>query len=297
MIIARLLPLLILLAAATRADDTAHPVTLWEIQGAHNSVYLLGSIHMLRAEDYPLPTVIESTYAKVEILIMEIDMDDLDPVASQIAFVDAGVLQDGTTLRDLMGDALYDQALNAAAAVDIPLDMLDKTEPWYAAMMIEVMLLSRIGFDPGRGVEMYLLKKAIADGKPIEGLETVAQQIGFLDGLSITAQRDMLLTALVDGAKIEDLMDEIILAWRHGDIDSLESSLLESFAKHKELNKVLVSDRNRRWAKHINTLLTDDDDYLIIVGALHLIGDGSVPNLLARQGFDIRQLSEPASIR
>ena len=119
MIIARLLPLLILLAAATRADATAHPVTLSEIQGAHNSVYLLGSIHMLRAEDYPLPTVIESTYAKVEILIMEIDMDDLDPVASQIAFVDAGVLQDGTTLRDLMGDALYDQALNAAAAVEI----------------------------------------------------------------------------------------------------------------------------------------------------------------------------------
>lgn len=297
MIIARLLPLLILLAAATRADNAAHLVTLWEIQGAHNSVYLLGSIHMLRAEDYPLPTVIESTYAKVEILIMEIDMDDLDPVASQIVFVDAGVLQDGTTLRDLMGDALYDQALNAAAAVNIPLDMLDKTEPWYAAMMIEVMLLNRIGFDPGRGVEMYLLKKAIADGKPIEGLETLAQQIGFLDGLSIAAQRDMLLTALVDGAKIEDLMDEIILAWRHGDIDFLESSLLESFAEHKELNKVLVSDRNRRWAKHINTLLTDDDDYLIIVGALHLIGDGSVPNLLARQGFDIRQLSEPASIR
>ena len=297
MIIARLLPLLILLATTTRSDDTAHPVTLWEIQGAHNTVYLLGSIHMLRAEDYPLPTVIESTYAKVEILIMEIDMDDLDPVASQIAFVDAGVLQDGTTLRDLMCDALYDQALNAAAAVDIPLDMLDKTEPWYAAMMIEVMLLSRIGFDPGRGVEMYLLKKAIADGKPIEGLETLAQQIGFLDGLSIAAQRDMLLTALVDGAKIEDLMDEIILAWHHGDIDSLESSLLKSFAKHKELNKVLFSDRNRRWAKHINTLLTDDDSYLIIVGALHLIGDGSVQNLLARQGFDIRQLSEPASIR
>ena len=224
-------------------------------------------------------------------------MDDLDPVASQIAFVAAGVLQDGTTLRDLMGDALYDQALDAAAAVDIPLDMLDKTEPWYAAMMIEVMLLSRIGFDPGKGVEMYLLEKATADGKPVEGLETLAQQIGFLDGLSIAAQREMLMTALVEGAMIEDLMDEMILAWRHGDIDFLESSLLDSFAGHKELNRVLVTDRNRRWARHISTLLADDDDYLIIVGALHLIGDGSVPNLLSRQGFNIRQLSEPASVR
>ena len=139
MIIARVLPLLILLAATTRADNSAHPVFLWEIQGAHNSIYLLGSIHMLRAEDYPLPTVIESTYAKAEVLIMEIDMDDLDAVASQTAFVNAGVLKDDTTLRDLMGDDLYDQALDAAAVIDIPLDMLNKTEPWYAAMTIEVM--------------------------------------------------------------------------------------------------------------------------------------------------------------
>jgi hypothetical protein len=187
--------------------------------------------------------------------------------------------------------------LAAAAAIDIPLDMLDKTEPWYAAMMIEVMMLSRIGFDPTKGVEMYLLEKAIADGKPVEGFETLAEQIGFLDGLSLAAQREMLLTALVEGAELGELMEEMIRAWRHGDIDYLESSLLESFAGHRELNKVLVTDRNQRWARHINTLLTDNDDYLIIVGALHLVGHDGVPNLLAREGFNIQQLSEPASVR
>jgi hypothetical protein len=297
MILARVLLLLILLAATARADTAAHPVTLWEIQGTNNSIYLLGSIHMLRAKDHPLPTVIERTYEQADILIMEIDMDDLDPVASQIAFVATGVLQDDRTLRDLMGEDLYEQALAAAAAIDIPLDMLDKTEPWYAAMMIEVMMLSRIGFDPTKGVEMHLLEKAIADGKPVEGLETLAEQIGFLDGLSLAAQREMLLTALVEGAELGELMEEMIHAWRHGDIDYLESSLLESFAGHRELNKVLVTDRNQRWARHINTLLADNDDYLIIVGALHLVGDEGVPNLLAREGFKIRQLSEPALVR
>ena len=297
MIIARILALLIFLAATARADTAAHPVTLWEIQGAHNSIYLLGSIHMLRAADHPLPTVIEATYAKAEILIMEIDMDELDPVASQIAFVAAGVLQDETMLRDLMGDELYDQALDAAAAIDIPLDMLDKTKPWYAAMMIEVMMLSRIGFDPTKGVEMYLLAKAIADNKPVEGFETLAEQIGFLDDLSIAAQREMLLSALAEGTRIDELMEDLIFAWRHGDTGYLESSLLESFAGHSELNDVLVTDRNRRWARRINTLLTGDDDYLIIVGALHLVGDGGVPNLLAENGFNVRQLSEPATVR
>lgn len=297
MIIARILALLIILAATARAETAAHPVMLWEIQGAHNSIYLLGSIHMLRAADHPLPTVIDATYAKAEILIMEIDMDDVDPVASQIAFVASGVLKDDTTLRDLMGDELYDQALDAAAAIDFPLDMLNKTEPWYAAMIIEVMMLSRIGFDPAKGVEMYLLSKAIADNKPVEGLETLAEQIGFLDELSIAAQREMLLNALAEGARIGELMEDMIFAWRHGDTGYLESSLLESFAGHRELNKVLVTDRNRRWALRIITLLAGDDDYLVIVGALHLVGDGGVPNLLAEKGFNVRQLSEPASVR
>ncbi len=297
MISPRILLSLVLLASTGWADTVAHPVMLWKIQGTSNSIYLLGSIHMLRAEDHPLPTVIEAAYEEAEVLIMEVDMDDLDAVASQTAFVKAGVLQDDTTLRDLMGDDLYDQALRAAAVIDIPLDMLSKTEPWYAAMTIEIMVLSRIGFNPVLGVEMHLLSKAVADGKPVEGLETVDEQIGFLDGLSIAAQRDMLLTTLAEGARIGDLMDDMILAWRHGDTRYLESALLESFAEHEELNRVLVTNRNQRWTQRIDTLLDDDNDYLIIVGALHLVGRGGVPNLLARKGFEIRQLSEPASVR
>lgn len=292
-----ILPLLAMLTSAAAADNAAHPVTLWKVQGNNNSIYLLGSIHMLRAEDHPLPTVIETAYADADILIMEIDLDDLDAVASQTAFVAAGVIQDQTTLRDLMGDDLYDQASEAAAAIDIPLDMLDKTEPWYAAITIQIMALHRIGFNPALGVEMHLMAKAVADGKPIQGLETVAEQIAFLDGLSLAAQRNLLLTTLSEGAEIGELMNELILAWRHGDIDYLESSLLESFAEHEELHKVLVTDRNRRWTAHIHTLLDDDDDYLVIVGALHLIGAGGVPGLLARQGIRIQQLSEPASVR
>jgi hypothetical protein len=144
---------------------------------------------------------------------------------------------------------------------------------------------------------MYLLAKAIADNKPVEGFETLAEQIAFLDELSIAAQREMLLSALAEGARIGELMEDMIFAWRHGDTGYLESSLLESFAEHSELNDVLVTDRNRRWAQRISTLLTGDDDYLIIVGALHLVGDGGVPNLLAEKGFNVRQLSEPASVR
>lgn len=284
-------------ANLANADDAGHPVTLWEARGANNSVYLLGSIHLLRKADHPLPAVIERAYNDAEVLIMEIDMDDLDPLASQSALNAMGLIQGDTTLEDMMGEKMYQRALDAAAQIDIPLDMLARTEPWFAAMTVEMMALTRIGFDPGLGVEMHMSAKAGVDGKPIEGLETFDEQLGFLDGLSLPAQRKMLLSTLEESAELVEMMDDLILAWRHGDVDFLETEMLESLAEHKELNKVLVTDRNARWVSQIGKLLHDDDDYLVIVGALHLIGDDGVPNLLARKGVPIQQLRERPTLR
>jgi uncharacterized protein YbaP (TraB family) len=289
--------LLVLLAHPLHATETGHPVTMWEVAGAKNSVYLLGSIHLLRTEDYPLPTALDTAYAEADVLIMEVDMDDLNPIATQTAFTTYGILHDDRTLRDLMGNELYEQAITAADAIDMPLEMLSKTEPWYAAMTIEIMMLDRIGFNPTLGIEMYMMSKAQDDGKRIDGFETVEEQIQFLDGMSIQAQRDMLISTLTEGAKLGEMMDELIDAWRHGDVAHLESGMLDDLRKHEELNKALVTDRNSRWVDRIETLLDDDDDYLIVVGALHLIGRDGVPKQLEQNGYHVKQLSEPPSVR
>lgn len=288
---------LILSSWPALADTKSHPVTLWHAQGVSNSVYLLGSIHLLRAEDHPLPSIIDAAYEDAEILVMELDMDDLDGAAAQRLFNENGVLRDGTTLRDLMGEELYRRAAIAAEASDIPIDLLAKSEPWLAAITVEMMALYRIGFDPKMGVELHMTSLAIQDGKPIEGLEAVEEQLAFLDGLSLQAQRDMLLQTLEDSADMAESIDDMIRAWRHGDIEFLETQLLDSLAEHEELNDALVTNRNLRWASQIDELLDDRDDYLIIVGALHLVGEDGVPNLLAQRGVKIRQLSEPAAIR
>jgi len=289
--------LLVLSLSSIRADIESHPVTLWHAQGASNSVYLLGSIHLLRAQDHPLPSVIDAAYEDAEVLVMELDMDDLDAAATQQLFNEKGVLRDGTTLRDLMGEESYRRAAIAAEASDIPIDLLAKSEPWLAAITVEMMALYRIGFDPKMGVELHMTSLAIQDGKPIEGLEAIEEQLAFLDGLSLQAQRDMLLQTLEDSANIAESIDDLIHAWRHGDIEFLESQMLDSLAEHEELSEALVTNRNVRWVSQISELLDDRDDYLIIVGALHLVGEDGVPNLLAQKGVEIRQLSEPASIR
>lgn len=289
--------LLCMFSSCAWADTEGHPVTLWRAQGINNSVYLLGSIHLLRAEDHPLPTVIDAAYKDAEVLIMELDMDDIDAALTQQLFNQSGVLRDGTTLRDLMGEESYLRAAAAAKLSDIPIDLLAQSKPWLAAITVEMMALYRIGFNPTLGVEMHLTSRAVADGKRIEGLEAIEEQLAFLDGLSLQAQRDLLIQTLEDSADMAESIEEMIRAWRYGDIDFLESGLLESFAEHEELNEELVTKRNRRWVSQIAELLDDRDDYLVIVGALHLVGEAGVPKLLAQEGIKILQLSEPASIR
>ena len=280
------------LAATARGDEGGHPLTLWRVDGNANAVYLLGSIHLLRPEDHPLPRAIGAAYEDADVVVMELDMDDLDPAYTQAAFNNAGVLTDGTTLRQLMGETHYRSAEEAAAVIDVPLDMLDQSKPWLAAITVELMMLYRLGFNPLLGVEMTMTQRAIADGKPIEGLETVDEQLGFLDGLPLEAQREMLLQTLLQAAALTKSIDTLIDAWRRGDTATLETELLQDLEAQDDLHDALIVNRNRRWAETIATWLDDERDYLVVVGALHLVGDHGVPALLDRAGFEIRQLKE-----
>ena len=290
------LPVLALLLAGspTFAAENGHPLSMWQIDGVSNSIYLLGSIHMLREKDHPIPSAIYDAYSQAEALIMEIDMDDIDPVADQAIATDLGLIQDGRALPDLMGPELYAEAESLAEALQIPLRLLDKSEPWYAAINVEMMMLMRIGFSPTHGIEFHLAEIASRDNKEIFGLETARQQLEILDRLSLPSQRDLLIQTLSDSAELSQVMDDMVDAWRHGDIEFLEKSLLADMQEFDELHQAIVVDRNRNWVVRIEDLLREKDDYLIIVGALHLVGDQGVPNLLSQRGHKVTQLYQPA---
>jgi len=274
------------------AAEPEHPLTMWQVDGQDNRIYILGSIHLLRAKDHPLPSAIFTAYDDADTLIMELDMDDMDPVETQTLVVELGLIQGDKTLSDMLGAKLYAEAETLAAAVNIPLSMMSRAEPWYAAMNVELMLLMRIGFNPMFGIETHMMERAKEDGKEILGLETMRQQLGFLDGLSPDAQKEMLMQALSDGDDLDEMMGAMIDAWRRGDTAYMEETLLSDMQDYVELYKVIIVDRNIDWTGQIEELLDDQSDYMIIVGALHLIGDQGVPRLLAERGHSVTQMHQ-----
>ena len=281
-----------LLTAGGQALTSGHPVSMWRIDGVENEIYLLGSIHLLRERDHPIPSVIEHAYNEAEVLIMELDLDDLDPLAMAAIVNELGTIEDGGTLSEVMGTELYEQVTEYAAQLNIPIARLERSEPWLAAITVEQMILVREGFGSEYGIETHLLTKAEQDRKEILGLETPRAQLGVLDNLSLSAQRALLIQILKDSLTIAEEIDQLIDAWRRGDVEFLEQNMLAETQRFPELYNALVVKRNKAWVEKIKPLIGSEDDYLIVVGALHLIGDDGVPALLATLGIEAEQLRE-----
>lgn len=288
-----LLACLLTLPGLSAPQDVGHPISMWQIEGNSNRIYLLGSVHVLRQQDHPIPTAIDDAYEDAEVLIMEVDMDDIDPIEMAGLVNELGMIGDGGSLREIMGPALYGEAVEYASQLEIPIEMLGETEPWLAAITIEQMMLLRIGFNPQYGIEFHLSAMAGKDEKEILGFETAREQLEFLDGLSMHAQRSLLMQTLQESLSIEEDINLLITAWRHGDIDFFEETLLAEMRKYPELYKTLVVDRNQAWVERIKKLTAEKEDYLVVVGALHLVGEDGVPALLSKHGISADQLNEP----
>lgn len=259
--------------------------SLWELTGKHNTVFLLGSIHVLRPGDYPLAPEVLDAYSRSAGLVMEINLGDVDATALQSALLAGAMLPDSTTLREVMGRERYEKASQLAGAAGVDLAQFDQFAPWFAAEAISQAQLSQLGFAAQSGVEMYFLDRAQHDHKSIAGLETVQDQIGLFQGLSLDEQSDYLVSSLSEARELPQEVNAMVRAWQHGDTAWFTREMNSEFGDDPALYQSLLVARNRKWLPKIEALLNADRNYLVIVGTGHLVGPDSVIELLHRSGI------------
>jgi uncharacterized protein YbaP (TraB family) len=278
------------IAAPSRAG--ADPAA-WRVEEDGAVLWLLGSVHSLRAEDYPLPRIVDRLYAKADGLLFEIDLDDVRPEQIQSELMSAAVLPEGESLASRLPPELYMRAERRAAELGLALSQLDRFEPWLASITLLDVGLSAHGFDPARGVERYLLGRAQHDGKAVLGLESLAAQVGVFDGLSRREQTALLEQTLDELQAPEQEIGPLIDAWQAGTLDALADRLLDDFAGFPDLYERLVVARNRAWVGVLERHLAAGDRLLVVVGALHLVGPNSVVDLLRAQGHTVERIDAP----
>jgi hypothetical protein len=279
------------MAAAPALVGAAQRSPVWSVQGRYNTVYLFGSIHVLRHGDVGLPRAAQVAYDDAEQLVMEIDMDDpavADPLAMAEQMQRHALLPPGQSLESVLGN---DYPVIAAHLRASGLDpaLLDGFAPWFAGLMVVQLEVAKRGFDPAHGIEQQVVQRAVEDRKPIAGLETPAEQFAVLASLPLPEQKRFLLMTLEETDQTDAKLDLLLKAWRAGDTATLARALSEEFEEFPELYRPLTEDRNRAWVDRLAGLLDDRDDYLVVVGALHLVGRNSVVDLLQRRGYRVTQ--------
>jgi len=275
--------LALLSAATAHAGPAAWHVT--NPEGAE--LWLLGSVHYLRERDYPLPALVDELYGRADVIVMELDLDDIDPLRSQSQFLAAAMLTGGATLPDVLSSEVYSLAEARAGTLGIDLALLERFEPWLVAITMLDLGMGQLGYRADRGLEQYLLNKASTDGKEILGLETLETQIAVFDGLAVAEQEALLVQTLTELDSADEAMTQMIEAWRTGRLDALAATLMDEFESFPDLYAALVVERNTSWIATLEELLAKPESHLVVVGALHLVGEHNVVDLLATRGLTI----------
>ena len=271
---------------------TAHAASpVWAIHGDHNTVYLAGSVHLLKASDSALPAAFDRAYSGSRTLVMELDLGKVDPMAAATWMAGHGMLPEDSSLRKVIGDARYQRVSTEATRLGVPMEMIDRFAPWVLGLQLMELQYAKDGFDSQSGVEQQLEHRAQADGKPTAGLETLEEQLGFFEVLSPEQQAKFLDLVLNDLHDVESDTQSVVTAWRAGDATRLAALLSDEYKQFPALYRSLVTERNKHWEPQIEQLLHDKDNYFVVVGALHLVGESGLLELLRKGGFKVEQLN------
>lgn len=300
-----LLVLGLLASASVLAADTAKapaaPVPLlWKVSDKDNAVYLLGSFHLLRPGDYPLSSDADAAFADAERVLFELSPEEMRSPALPQLMAQAAIRTDGKTLQQDLDAETWARfeawgRTNQATLQQMGLSpqMLTVFEPWFIAVTISIVEMTKQGLDPKLGLDNHFMDQALAAGKPTGGLERAQEQIAVLDGMDATEQRQFLAESLQEAEKGAAETQRLHAAWRRGDAEELWNGMVADMrTQYPRLYQRINVDRNDAWVPKIRRILDQpgDDDALVVVGALHLLGDDGVVEKLRARGYQVERI-------
>lgn len=291
--VVRWLAFCLLLCAGTVAAENSRAL-LWEARSDARTVYLFGTIHVGRADFYPLASNVEEAYRAFSAVALEVDFSDEKAIASSMQI---GMLPRGRTLEQELSADLTAQLRRILAAGSLPMESFRPLKPFMVMLALVSMEYAKLGYLPEFGLDRHFAERARLEAKPVIGLESVEGQLRMMDGLSRPLQQTMLKLTLDDMAagKVAPVADRLISAWRRGDAQAVHELLISESrrlpaALELEFRDKFLTARNRVMLAGVEKALNGTDTLFVAVGALHLIGPDSLTALMEKKGFSLKRL-------
>ena len=280
--------------AAAPAASEVRPL-LWKVSDADNSLYLLGSFHLLKEGDYPLPAEVDRAFDDAESLLFEVDpqaMASPETVATMQKYM---AYEGDARLSTALPKRTLEKLETMLSASGGSVAALEHSEPWAVSLGLVLGITQSMGFRPDLGVDRHLMERAAKHGKPTGGLETVEDQFRAMDSVPHAEQAKGLEEFLDDPRKMVQQMGEMHAWWRAGDVERLDTELRAEMAQETpETYRLLNVARNQAWLPQVEKRLTESksEDTLVVVGALHLLGEDGLVEQLRGKGYTVERVCD-----
>jgi uncharacterized protein YbaP (TraB family) len=276
----------VLLATAHAAAPTSF---VWKATRQGNTVYLGGSIHMLTADFYPLSPAFDRAFDDSDLLVEEVDFAEMTATEVQMQALMRAMLPSGQTLDKVLSAPTLALVNKAAGDVGAPMEALQRMKPWMIALTLEGLTLTKAGFDPDLGIDKHFYDRARAEGKGVQGLETVAYQLSRLDEMTMEQQERMLVQSIKEMDTEKASVGKLTDAWKTGDAAGVERVVLADLKADPVLYQRLLVERNKNWLPKIEALFARKTHALVLVGSAHLVGPDGLLAMLKAKGCTIEQ--------
>ncbi len=263
---------------------------IWKISKNDKTLYIGGTIHFLSKDDYPLPKAFDEAYSKSSKLVFEADLSKLNSPEFQQALLQKMIFTDGQNLTQVLNDETISKLGAFLKSRGIPLAGMLNLKPSMVSLTLTVTELQRLKLADA-GVDQIYYKKAVEDKKDLGELETVEQQLQYLVTMGEGNEDEMIQYTIRDLEELPKILKSMKEAWRVGNDSELYSIGIKPFKKDfPGIYKSILIDRNKSWIPQIEEFLKDDSIELILVGALHLIGEDGVIEILKNNGYVVEKL-------
>lgn len=282
----RYLLLLFFFSGLSLADSA-----VWRLTYADKQLYLGGTLHILSAQDYPLPAEFAQAYQASDKLVLEADIRQMQEPAFIQEMMALLTLPAEQSLADKLSAATLNRLSQYLNGKGMQLEPLLHYKAAMLALMLTKMEMQQQGLDQ-QGVDMHFLARAENDQKPLGFLESAMQQMRYLAEMGVGQEDELIVYTLDDMQSLPQMLEELRSAWRNGDLGALEADGINPMREtHPKLYQSLLKARNDQWVPQLLSMLEDKPVELVLVGALHLAGNDGLLAQLSRQGVKVEKLS------
>jgi len=271
--------------------DAAGRNFIWKATSpSRGVVYLVGSVHLLTPEYYPLDPAFDAAFSSSDVLIEELDMHEMQAANSQLQMLTRGMLPSGQMLEKVLSADTMSAVVKKFTDLGMPLEPMKQFKPWLLSLILQGFEWQKAGFDADLGLDKHFYDLAIGSGKQVEGLETLAFQLSRFDEMSMDLQDRLLAETLKELETTKTSFTRMADAWKGGDVPTIERLVLKDLKAEPQMYDRLLIERNRTWLPKIEALFSRPKPAFVVVGAAHLVGPDGLLQMLRAKGYRVEQL-------